>query len=164
MAGSALADTPAGLNIPASACIPNKASWDLLDLSSGSWIFASAETGTATLWCPVSLANWQWDNGTYQTINLIHLWYRDSDGGLAPTSVSAQLFLREPNDLGITAVSGASISSNGSGVTGNNQVYVDIDSYLMVGALYFVKVTMVRASTAQSANFHGLSLTTFTGY
>lgn len=156
LTGEAHAEDPEPLTveqrIPASACQPaTVADRDMLNLVNGSWAFADGETGTATVVCPVVHPH----SYIYIWFDVLRLWYRDPDGKLTGSQVTAQLFGRDKDSGNVSAM--PSMSSNTSAATSNSTIFAGNGVYYWSEqTMFFIKVTVKRTSATASVAFHGI--------
>ena len=158
--------------IPASACIPaNPIDSDKLKLSHGSYVFASGETGSASLLCPLSLSGWKAGVSIldqnyldpFISMSKYRVYYRDPNDCSSATGVEVRLRYR--NKTGLIALNPKWHSWQDSdspnticymGVTKNTTQEVTFSHNLKTDRLYHFLVKIKRLNTAQKPAFSGI--------
>jgi hypothetical protein len=147
--------------IHAAACEPALgADRAKLDLATGGWTFATGQTGTIKLNCPIYTPYWDEDFG-FRNIVELRMWYRDTDGASNVARVNADLILRDFDDSAASFVAG--VSSNSSATTTHTTIAATLNPHPMVDAQYSVVITMFRANTTKNVVFRGISFREISG-
>lgn len=161
----AVADVSASPNdyvierIHASACqLENEADRIKVQLVEGDLVFASGQTGTVVLHCPLYTPYQDEDYGQ-RTLGYPTLWYRDPDGTGTNTHVKADFYYRTPFASTYTAISQYSLSSNSSATTTNTTIAItgNIFVHLMQDAQYEVRIELKRTADNQPVSFRGVT-------
>lgn len=143
--------------ISASACQPRlssdraKLTWTGLD-----WAFASGETGTVVLECPI-FTDWTDDTTGTRELEEMRLWYRDSDGTGNDARITAELRYIDVSWGVLSSVLVGEVDSHDSAAGTLTWGVTLLGSTPMIEAQYFVVVTMTRNDPSKTVIFRGIS-------
>ena len=143
--------------VSAASCQPRLSSDRAkLTFSGTDWVFASGQTGTVILECPV-FTDWEDDTTGQRSVQEVRLWYLDSDGFGPNAQVKAELRFIEWGLGSLTSQLVGDVNSNNSNTMIQTQRGVSAGGDLMEEAQYFVVVTMVRLNVNVTVRFRGVS-------
>lgn len=157
--------------IPASACeVRDKRQMARVELVQGGWRFVGSTTGRVTLTCPLPISYFPADHDLAAgdtEMTFYRVWYRDSDGPGAVTSVSATPYLRTDTgawtNIGLVGGGGGFVPPGVCQFNSNSHPNLafatniqDCAHDIQLNVLYSFEVTLQRNSTSQIVEFHGI--------
>ncbi len=143
-------------SVPASMCEPTSpASADKLRLGSNGYYFRRANTGFATLHCPIPYKSADFVGGESVYMLNYRLFYRDTDGNGNAARVYTWFLERSIN--GTVSFSDL-LDSNTYPDTGYSAQFRFMDTFLGLDQLHGLYVVMYRANTSQRPVFSGFDM------
>ncbi len=143
--------------VPASACQPRSSDAHLVRMNNAAWSFRNGETGRATLYCPLPIHSSDFSPND-RSVDLIRIYYRDSDGSGAQASVTVRLMHRRPNAGGIyfTAPQWDSNTVISPDDEDHRTEFHLVDETLNVNRIYSFRVNLERVSEGENPVFTGI--------
>ena len=139
--------------IPASLCEPDTHSEKKLMLKNGVYTFGGSSWGWAALYCPLPLGPQAGSPGPRNDIPGFRVYYLDSDGMASESRVIVRFMAQTYRGF---IYSGPYWDSNNHAETGFNIDYMFAPTDLSDKALYYYRVRLYRANTAQYPLFSGI--------
>jgi hypothetical protein len=143
--------------VPASACAPLDSAYAAkVRLQNGGWRFDGANTSTVAFYCPIPMNAWPADDAqpNYTTMQFYRVWYRDSDGTAVNARVTVSLKYRGLDGLWHDVA--GDLNSNVFADTGFTTKIINSVHQFETDALYSFYVTIYRANSNQTVEFHGI--------